>query len=124
MKAVLEPQGCDHLLRGSRPNKRKQSRHSRWTTGEEDKRPKSSHFTTLSLRRPSEAERWYSPRTSRDPVRKRVMTTQVSRARFPDIPHYWLCDGRLLMLTDPENPRNVDLFKVRKIQHRVKNMIQ
>ena len=29
-----------------------------------------------------------------------------------DVPHEWMCDGRLLLLTDPTNEKNYDLFKV------------
>ncbi len=92
------------------------------TTEEEEEdrprpRPRRSLFTVLlgdgdgrvgrvgSRRPPS--------RRGRDPVAKHLMTEQSSRARFPDVPHRWLCDGRLLLLDEPDNPGNGDLFKVR-----------
>ena len=31
---------------------------------------------------------------------------------YPDVPHSWLCDGRLLLLNDPDNPENVKMFQV------------
>lgn len=42
----------------------------------------------------------------------RVMTLAESRELFPDNPHTWLCDGKLLRLLDPENPTNCDIFQV------------
>ena len=51
-------------------------------------------------------------RKNRDAVPKWRMTNNLSNAIFPTIPHYWLSDGRLLVLTDPNNPDNAELFKV------------
>ena len=40
-----------------------------------------------------------------------MMLSESSRSRFPDIPHEWLCDGRLLVLNDPDCARNHELFR-------------
>eukprot|EP00095_Tigriopus_kingsejongensis_P003194 maker-scaffold91_size383040-snap-gene-2.25 protein:Tk03194 transcript:maker-scaffold91_size383040-snap-gene-2.25-mRNA-1 annotation:"probable domain-containing histone demethylation protein 2c" len=50
-------------------------------------------------------------RRSRDPVPARMMTIGVSSKRHHKVPHYWLCDGRLLVLTDPAHEDNVHIFK-------------
>lgn len=42
----------------------------------------------------------------------REMTLAKSREFYPDNPHAWLCDGRLLRLLDPEDPTNCALFQV------------
>ena len=55
-----------------------------------------------------------SERNSRDPVPVRACTRAESELAHPGVPHYWLCDGRLLVLTDPANESNMGLFKVRK----------
>ena len=51
-------------------------------------------------------------RTTREPIPVRKMTETFSGTAHPSVPHYWLCDGRLLVLTQPENEENVHLFKV------------
>lgn len=48
----------------------------------------------------------------REPLPPRVMTLAESREFFPDNPHTWLCDGKLLRLLDPEDSTNCDLFQV------------
>lgn len=48
----------------------------------------------------------------RKPLPPRVMTLAESREFFPDNPHTWLCDGKLLRLLDPEDSTNCDLFQV------------
>ena len=53
-----------------------------------------------------------SVRRSRDPVPVRKMTHCLSKSFHADVPHYWLCDGRLLVLSDPANPNNIGLFRV------------
>lgn len=49
------------------------------------------------------------PRESLPP---RVMTLAESRELFPNNPHSWLCNGKLLRLLDPDDPTNSDLFQV------------
>lgn len=44
----------------------------------------------------------------------RIMTLSESKLLYPDVPHSWLCDGRLLRLTDPTHPGNYIIFQVRK----------
>lgn len=48
----------------------------------------------------------------REPLPPRVMTLVESREFFPNNPHTWLCDGKLLRLLDPEDPTNCDMFQV------------
>ena len=49
---------------------------------------------------------------SRDPIPVRVLTSTVASKMLPQAPpHLWLCNGRLLMLTDPSHPNNVELFQ-------------
>ncbi|XP_060860355.1 lysine-specific demethylase 3A-like isoform X4 [Metopolophium dirhodum] len=47
----------------------------------------------------------------REPLPPRVMTLAESREFFPNNPHTWLCDGKLLRLLDPEDPTNCDMFQ-------------
>lgn len=42
----------------------------------------------------------------------RMMTLTESRVLYPDVPHSWLCDGKLLHLTDPAHPGNYKPFQV------------
>jgi len=48
----------------------------------------------------------------REPLPPRSMTLAESREFFPNNPHTWLCDGKLLRLLDPENSTNYDMFQV------------
>lgn len=50
------------------------------------------------------------PRRSRYlPIR--IMTLSTSRLLYPDVPHAWLCDGKLLRLLSPTNPGNIKIFQ-------------
>lgn len=40
------------------------------------------------------------------------MTLTESKLLYPDVPHAWLCDGKLLHLTDPMHPGNYKPFQV------------
>ena len=53
-------------------------------------------------------------RNSRDPIPVRTCTRTEVGTAHPAVPHFWLCDGRLLVLTDPANENNIGLFKVRE----------
>ncbi len=55
--------------------------------------------------------------TGRDPIPSRTMTLAESSRRHPTVPHTWLCNGKLLILEDPMNPDNINLFQVRFIQN-------
>ena len=46
-----------------------------------------------------------------------VMTKDICDKLHLDVPHEWICDGRLLLLTDPTNKKNYDLFKVHKFNN-------
>lgn len=48
----------------------------------------------------------------REPVAVRIMTLTESREMYPDVPHSWLCDGKLLRLTDANNAKNYKIFQV------------
>lgn len=41
----------------------------------------------------------------------RVMNLAESKSVYPDTPHSWLCDGKLLRLHDPLNPNNLQMFQ-------------
>ncbi|KYM79539.1 Lysine-specific demethylase 3B [Atta colombica] len=47
----------------------------------------------------------------REPLPIRIMTGTESRSLYPDVPHSWLCDGKLLRLSDPNNPNNYRIFQ-------------
>ena len=55
----------------------------------------------------------HSVRHRREPVPVRKMTHALSSSFHPGVPHFWLCDGRLLVLEDPTNKDNIGLFRVR-----------
>ncbi|KAI8480842.1 Lysine-specific demethylase 3B [Branchiostoma belcheri] len=44
-----------------------------------------------------------------EPVPRHTLTE--TSVWFPDVPHSWLCEGRLLRLHDPKNPNNLKLFQ-------------
>lgn len=50
--------------------------------------------------------------SGRDQLPIRIMTLIESRTLFPDVPHSWLCDGKLLRLLDPVHPGNYRIFQV------------
>lgn len=68
------------------------------------KRGKFKHF----VRKKSK----YLKTIPRESLPPRVMTLAESRAFFPDIPHLWMCEGKLLRLLDPGEPTNDELFLV------------
>lgn len=41
----------------------------------------------------------------------RIMTMIESKSMYPDVPHSWLCDGKLLRLMDPAAPNNIKIFQ-------------
>ena len=51
-------------------------------------------------------------RKSKEPIPVRKMCSTVSQAQHGNVPHMWLCNGRLLVLIDPAHQRNINLFKV------------
>ena len=46
-----------------------------------------------------------------EPLPIRVMALPDSRRMYPDTPHSWLCDGKLLRLYEPMNPNNLVMFQ-------------
>lgn len=51
----------------------------------------------------------------RESVPIRIMTMTESKKLYPDLPHSWLCGGRLLRLLDPNHTINHNIFQVRNI---------
>jgi lysine-specific demethylase 3 len=49
---------------------------------------------------------------SRGMLPPRIMVLSESLKAYPEIPHSWLCTGKLLRLHDPGNPNNYKLFQV------------
>ncbi|KAK0086395.1 hypothetical protein PV325_003271 [Microctonus aethiopoides] len=47
----------------------------------------------------------------REPLPIRIMTLTESKSLYPDVPHSWLCDGKLLRLCDPNNVNNYRIFQ-------------
>uniref|UniRef100_A0A7R9ILJ1 [histone H3]-dimethyl-L-lysine(9) demethylase n=2 Tax=Timema TaxID=61471 RepID=A0A7R9ILJ1_9NEOP len=47
----------------------------------------------------------------RDPMPIRIMTMTESKILYPDVPHSWLCDGKLLRLHDPDHEGNYHVFQ-------------
>lgn len=42
----------------------------------------------------------------------RIMTMTESKILYPNVPHSWLCDGKLLRLIDPTHKENNKIFQV------------
>jgi [histone H3]-dimethyl-L-lysine9 demethylase len=41
----------------------------------------------------------------------RFMNQESSNVIYPNVPHSWLCKGKLLRLHDPNNPKNTEVFE-------------
>ncbi|KAB7504262.1 Lysine-specific demethylase 3B [Armadillidium nasatum] len=50
-------------------------------------------------------------RKGKEPLPIRIMTKTESRLLYPNVPHSWLCDGKLLRLHDPLHKDNVTIFQ-------------
>lgn len=48
----------------------------------------------------------------RQPLSIRIMTLTESTNLYPNVPHSWLCDGKLLRLSDPVHQGNYKMFQV------------
>lgn len=48
----------------------------------------------------------------REPLPIRIMTLTESKILYPDVPHSWLCGGKLLRLNDPNCEGNYRIFQV------------
>lgn len=48
----------------------------------------------------------------REPLPIRIMTLTESKILYPDTPHSWLCDGKLLRLLESNHPGNYRIFQV------------
>ncbi|XP_057340415.1 probable JmjC domain-containing histone demethylation protein 2C isoform X2 [Microplitis mediator] len=47
----------------------------------------------------------------REPLPIRIMTLTESKSLYPDVPHSWLCNGKLLRLNEPHNVNNYRIFQ-------------
>ncbi|CAG9763638.1 unnamed protein product [Ceutorhynchus assimilis] len=54
----------------------------------------------------------------------RITTQMVSTLLNPDIPHSWLCVGKLLRLTDPGCEDNLKMFQIYEESHKLRNVTQ
>lgn len=79
----------------------------------EDNTPKSSENNTevkCELKHFIRRYNWQAK--GRSPLPIRIMTLTESKVIYPDVPHSWLCDGKLLRLTDPMHDGNYKIFQV------------
>lgn len=53
----------------------------------------------------------WSKKSWRDPLPTRIMTLTESEIIYPDVPHTWLCKGKLLRLLDPNHSGNYRIFQ-------------
>lgn len=60
----------------------------------------------------SDVVKRYERARGREELAVRIMTLTESKLLYPDVPHAWLCDGKLLHLTDPVHPGNYKPFQV------------
>ena len=54
----------------------------------------------------------YKTILTREPLPIRIMLQSESSNIYPDIPHSWVCKGKMLRLHDPANPSNYKIFQV------------
>ena len=54
----------------------------------------------------------YKTILTREPLPIRIMLQSESSNIYPDIPHSWVCKGKMLRLHDPSNPSNYKIFQV------------
>ncbi|CAD6208707.1 GSCOCG00003515001-RA-CDS [Cotesia congregata] len=47
----------------------------------------------------------------REPLPIRIMTLTESKSLYPNVPHSWLCNGKLLRLNEPHNINNYRIFQ-------------
>lgn len=62
---------------------------------------------------PSSMVKWYERGRGQEELPPRIMTLTESKQLYPDVPHSWLCDGKLLHLTEPQHPNNYKPFQVK-----------
>lgn len=55
--------------------------------------------------------RYKCPQRGREPLPIRIMIVTESKSLYPEVPHSWLCEGRLLRLHDPNHPKNYRIFQ-------------
>lgn len=57
------------------------------------------------------SRRYPQPRNGYEPLPIRICTLTESRLLFPSVPHSWLCNGKLLLLKDPNHVNNLKIFQ-------------
>ncbi|XP_023243623.1 lysine-specific demethylase 3A-like [Centruroides sculpturatus] len=57
------------------------------------------------------SRRYPQPRNGHEPLPIRICTLTESRLLFPSVPHSWLCNGKLLLLEDPNHVNNLKIFQ-------------
>lgn len=79
----------------------------------EDSVPKNSDGTTdkIELKHYVPRDNWHAKTRGTLPIR--IMTLTESKLLYPDIPHSWLCDGKLLRLCDAMHSGNYKIFQVK-----------
>lgn len=68
------------------------------------------HNEKLELKHYVPRDNWHAKTRGTLPIR--IMTLTESKVLYPDIPHSWLCDGKLLRLSDSTHNGNYKIFRV------------
>lgn len=77
----------------------------------EDNVPKSEmHNEKLELKHYVPRDNWHAKTRGTLPIR--IMTLTESKVLYPDTPHSWLCDGKLLRLCDSMHAGNYKIYQV------------
>lgn len=63
--------------------------------------------------------RYVPPRRAAVPLPILRRSLDETKKLYPNVPHNWFCQGRLLMLHDPENKDNINLFQEQWIRGQV-----
>ena len=92
-------------------NAQKQKENSTSNNGETDEVP----VANVELKHFIRKVDVYRTIRRRDPLPVRIMVGTESLKLYPDIPHSWLCNGKLLRLHDPCNPSNYKIFQVSEL---------
>lgn len=78
----------------------------------EDSVPKTTEVADLKPELKHYLRRYNWQAKGRAPLPIRIMTLTESKMLYPDVPHSWLCDGKLLRLSDPMHMDNYKIFQV------------
>lgn len=92
----------------------KKKKEKRDPDGDDDEQTAEDNDNDEDSSEAEEEAKNYKPMPQRvkiEPLPIRVMTINESKPLYPDTPHSWLCDGKLLRLHDPMHPKNCQLFQ-------------